>query len=68
MMRHIKLKMSFMLDKVAVCELRGQLSYYIKGKKHSAQCREKLNSAEKCEDIIEILTQWNALDGGGTDD
>ena len=57
-MEHLELEIEEKGENVAINEMRKHLSYYIKAKKDASKIREKINSINKKQELIECLNEY----------
>lgn len=56
--RHLKMEIEQKGEYIGIREMRKQLSWYIKNLKDSSQMRQKINTLETKQEIINELTEY----------
>ena len=57
---HYKLAMEFKEEKLVVSQMRKHLSCYIKGLKNSARIREKINTLNNINEVMDVLEEYKS--------
>ena len=58
MIKHINLEVEEKREYTGIREMRKHLAYYTKGLKNSSVIREKINTIENKEELIDSLTEY----------
>lgn len=57
-LRHIDLEIKEKGEEVAIKEMRKHLGWYVKNLKDASHIRQKINSIEEREELIDCLTEY----------